>query len=156
IAIRRLLEAATRTLPFLALLFVPIVLGMHSLYEWTHADLVAGDEVLLHKAPYLNRGFWIARTVLYFVIWIGIPTRLSSYSREQDQTGDVNLARKMQVVSGPGVVFYFLAITFAAIDWVMSLDPHWSSSIFGPLVAVGQVLNAFSFAIVLLALCARH
>jgi hypothetical protein len=68
----------------------------------------------------------------------------------------VALARKMQVVSGPGVVFYFLAITFAAIDWVMSLDPHWSSSIFGPLVAIGQVLNAFSFAIVLLAVCARH
>jgi hypothetical protein len=152
LAIRRLLEAGTRTLPFMVLLFVPIVLGMHSIYSWTHPDLVAADEVLRHKAPYLNRAFWIARAVVYFAIWIGIASRLTGWSREQDRTGDVALARRMQILSGPGVVFYFLAITFAAIDWVMSIDAHWYSTIFGPLVAVGQVLNAFSFAILLLAL----
>jgi hypothetical protein len=152
LAIRRLLEAGTRTLPFMVLLFVPIVLGMHSIYSWTHPDVVAADEVLRHKEPYLNRTFWIARTVVYFAIWIGLASLLTGWSREQDRTGDVRLARRMQILSGPGVVFYFLAITFAAVDWVMSLDARWYSTIFGPLVAVGQVLNAFSFAILLLAL----
>jgi hypothetical protein len=154
LAIRRLLEASTRTLPFMLLLFVPIVLGMHSLYSWTHPDVVAADEVLRHKAAYLNRTFWIARTVGYFAIWIGLGSRLASWSREQDRTGDLALSRRMQILSGPGVVFYFLAITFAAIDWIMSIDAHWYSTIFGPLVAIGQVLTAFSFMILLLALLA--
>ncbi len=152
LAIRRVLEAGMRTLPFMVLLFVPIVLGMHSIYSWTHPDVVAADEVLRHKAPYLNRTFWIARAVVYFAIWIGIASRLTGWSREQDRTGDVGLARRMQILSGPGVVFYFLAVTFAAVDWVMAIDAHWYSTIFGPLVAIGQVLNAFSFAILLLAL----
>jgi hypothetical protein len=152
LAIRRVLEAGTRTLPFMVLLFVPIVLGMHSIYSWTHPDVVAADEVLRHKAPYLNRAFWIARAVLYFAIWIGLASLLTGWSREQDRTADVGLARRMQILSGPGIVFYFLAVTFAAIDWVMAIDAHWYSTIFGPLVAIGQVLNAFSFAILLLAL----
>jgi hypothetical protein len=156
LAIRRTLEAGTRTLPFMVVLFVPIVLGMHSLYSWTHPDLVAADAVLRHKAPYLNRPFWIVRSVVYFAIWIGLSSRLNEWSREQDRTGDVTLARKMQLLSGPGVVFYFLAITFAAVDWVMALDPHWYSAMFGPLLAVGQVLNAFAFAILLLALLSPY
>lgn len=156
LAIRRVLEAGTRTLPFMALLFVPIVLGMRSLYVWTHADLVAADEVLRHKAAYLNRSFWLVRAVIYFAVWIGLASRLTGWSREQDRTGDAELARKMQILSGPGVVFYFLAISFAAIDWVMALDAHWYSSIFGPLIAVGQVLNAFSFAILVLALLSGY
>ena len=156
LAIRRFLEASVRTLPFMALLFVPIVLGMHSLYEWTHADAVAADEVLRHKAAYLNRPFWCVRAVAYFAVWIGLTWRVTEWSREQDRTGEIELARKMQILSGPGIVFYFLAITFAGVDWVMSLDPHWVSSIFAPLIAVGQVLNAFSFSILLLALLAGY
>jgi hypothetical protein len=156
LVIRRPLEAATRTLPLLLVLFIPVILGMHYLYEWTHPDLVAADSVLRHKAAWLNKPFWIARVFVYFAIWIGIAYRLSSWSAEQDRTGDVNLTRKMQVLAGPGIVFYFLAITFAAVDWVMSLDPHWLSSIFGPLIAAGQVLNAFAFMILLLAILAPY
>jgi hypothetical protein len=156
LSIRRLLEASTRTLPLMAVLFVPIVLGMHSLYSWSRPEVVAADEVLRHKAPYLNPTFWLVRTVLYFAVWIGLSWRLNAWSREQDRTGDVTLSRKMQTLSAPGVVFYFLAITFAAIDWVMALVPHWYSTIFGPLIAVGQVLNAFAFVVMMLALLARY
>jgi hypothetical protein len=156
LSIRRLLEASTRTLPLMAVLFVPIALGMHSLYSWSRPEAVAADELLRHKAPYLNPTFWLVRTVLYFAIWIGLSWRLNAWSREQDRTGDVTLSRKMQTLSAPGVVFYFLAITFAAIDWVMALVPHWYSTIFGPLIAVGQVLNAFAFVVMMLALLARY
>jgi len=156
LVIRRPLEAATLTLPLMIVLFVPLLFGMHSLYEWARPEVVAADEALRHKAPYLNRTFWLLRTAVYFAIWLGLALRFSSWSREQDRTGDVTLARKMQLLSGPGIIFYFLAVTFAAIDWVMSLDPHWYSSIFGPLLAAGQALNAFAFAIVALAVLSRH
>ncbi len=150
--IRRPLEAGVRTLPLMLVLFVPIILGMQYLYEWTHPEVVAGDHVLQLKSAWLNKPFWITRVGIYFAIWMGLGFRLSSWSTQQDETGDVALSRKMQVLSGPGVVFYFLAITFAAIDWIMSLDAHWVSSIFGPLIAAGQVLNAFAFMIVLLSI----
>ena len=156
LVIRRPLEAGARTLPLMLLLFVPVVIGAHSLYEWARPEAVAVDAVLQHKAPYLNRGFWVLRTIVYFAIWTFLAYRLSGWSREQDRTGDLRLARSMQVLSGPGIVFYFLAVTFAAVDWVMSLDPHWTSTMFGPLLAAGQLLNAFSFVIVMLAILARH
>ncbi|MBI2963306.1 MAG: hypothetical protein HYY35_06075 [Deltaproteobacteria bacterium] len=152
LVIRRPLEAGARTLPLMLVLFVPLVLGAHSLYEWARPEMVAGSEVLRHKAPYLNTTFWAVRTAVYFAVWIALGHRLSGWSREQDRNGDLRLSRKMQMLSGPGIVFYFLAVTFAAVDWVMSLDPHWSSTIFGPLIAAGQLLNAFAFMIVLLAL----
>jgi hypothetical protein len=156
LVIRRPLEAASRTLPLMIVLFLPVLLGVHSLYLWSRPDAVAADELLQHKAPYLNLTFWLVRTALYFAVWLALALRFSHWSREQDRTGDVRLARKMQLLSGPGIVFYFLAITFASIDWVMSLDPHWVSSIFGPLVAAGQVLNTFAFVIVALALLSDH
>jgi hypothetical protein len=156
LVIRRPLEAGARTLPLMLLLFVPILFGVHSLYLWARPEAVAADEVLRHKAAYLNVPFWIARTVVYFAIWIGLAYALSGWSREQDRTGDLRLSRKMQVLSGPGIVFYFLAITFAAVDWIMSLVPHWFSSIFGPLIAAGQLLGAFCFVIVLLYALSRY
>jgi hypothetical protein len=156
LVIRRPLEASTRTLPLMLLLFLPVALGMPSLYAWARPEAVAADEVLQQKAPYLNASFWLIRTAVYFAVWIGLAQRLSRWSHEQDRTAEARLARKMQMLSGPGIVFYFLAVTFASVDWVMSLDAHWYSTIFGPLVAAGQVLNAFAFAIVLLALLSRY
>lgn len=156
LVIRRTLEAGTRTLPLMIALFLPLLFGLRFLYEWARPEAVAADELLQHKSPYLNATFWTIRSAVYFAIWAGLAFRFNSWSREQDRTGDVALARKMQVLSGPGIVFYFLAITFAAIDWVMSLDAHWYSSIFGPLVAAGQALNALAFAIVALSLLSRY
>jgi hypothetical protein len=147
LVIRRVFEAASRTLPALAVLFLPIVLGMSSLYPWTHADHVAHDPVLQHKALYLNTPFFLARAVFYFASWIGLAAALNRWSRRQDD-GDLAATRRMQLLSGAGLVLYGLTITFASIDWVMSINPHWFSTIFGFLFMGGQGLAALAFTIV--------
>jgi len=147
LVIRRLLEAATRTLPLLAVLFVPIVLGIHSLYEWSHTDAVAADPVLRHKSPYLNIPFFIVRAVFYFAVWGALAYFLNKWSLEQDHTGDQRVRRRLQNLSGPGLVLFGLTVSFAAIDWGMSLEPHWFSTIYGLLVMAGWGLTAFAFII---------
>lgn len=147
---RRIFEASSRTLPLMALLFLPIVLGMQSLYPWSHADHVQADEVLRHKSAYLNPAFFLARAAFYFVGWILFTWTLTRWSRRQDQ-GDVGVNLSIQRVSGAGLVFYALTITAAAIDWVMSLNPHWYSTMFGFIFIGGQGLSALSFTIVIAA-----
>lgn len=146
--IRRLLEAGTRTLPGLAVLFVPLLFGTHALYEWSHKDVVAADEVLRHKSVYLNVPFFIARTAFYFAVWIGIAWVLNRWSREQDSTSNPAIVRRLQLLSGPGLLLYGLTATFASVDWVMSLEPHWFSTIYGLLFIVGQGLTTLSFAVI--------
>jgi len=146
--IRRLLESGARTLPLMAILFIPIVFGMHSLYEWTHADVVAKDAILQFKSPYLNESGFIVRAVIYFVLWIGMTFLLTKWSRTQDQTGDPKLKSKMINLSGPGIPVFILAVTFASTDWVMSLEPHWFSTIFGFIFVVGQGLAAMAMCII--------
>ena len=149
IVIRRPLEAAVRTLPVMAVLFLPIIFGMHDLYHWTH-DEAANDPVIAQKAAYLNTEFFIARQVIYFVIWIAISYMLTKWSAEQDRSGDPALVRKFSILSGAGLVIYSLTLTFAFVDWTMSVNPHWFSTMWGPLHMVGQGLSAFAFAIVIL------
>jgi hypothetical protein len=145
--IRRILEAGTRTLPLMVLLFVPLVFGIHSLYEWSHPDLVARDQVLQEKHVYLNVPFFIVRAVLYFLAWVLFEWFLNRWSAEQDETGNPVLIRRFQLLSAPGIIIYCLTITFASIDWGMSLEPHWFSTIYGILFIVGQVLAALAFVI---------
>ncbi len=145
---RRVFEASSRTLPLLALLFVPILFGTVDLYPWAHPDLVASDHIIAHRAPYLNQTFWIARAIVYFVGWITLSQVLSRLSRTQD-TGDLSVNMTLQRVSGAGLVFYALSITFAGIDWIMALNPHWYSTLFGFLLMAGQGLSAFAFTIVI-------
>jgi hypothetical protein len=145
LGIRRLLEAAARNVVLVAVLFVPIVLGMTHLYEWTHADAVAKDHILQHKAPYLNATWFVIRAVIYFAVWGGLTFLLTGWSRAQDFNPTPPPAdRKFRVVSGPGVLAYGITITFASFDWVMSLDPHWYSTVFGLLFMVGQGLSAIA------------
>ena len=144
---RRIFEASSRTLPLLALLFLPILFGIGTLYPWAHPDLVASDHILNHRAPYLNAPFWIARAVFYFGGWIALSVLLSRWSRLQD-TGDVAVNTSIQRLSGFGLVFYGLTITFAGIDWIMALNPHWYSTLFGFLLLGGQGLSALAFTIV--------
>ncbi|HYX20283.1 MAG TPA: hypothetical protein VFA98_05510 [Thermoanaerobaculia bacterium] len=147
ISIRRELEAATRTLPLTAVAFLPIAFGMHSLYEWTHADVVAHDEVLLKKAGYLNAPFFLFRAALAFAIWIAIAWALNRWSREQDSSGDHRAVdRKLQLLSGGGLVAYALTTTWTAVDWVMSLEPHWFSTMYGVIYMAGQGLGALALA----------
>jgi len=145
--IRRVLEAATRTLPLLALLFVPLVFGLHDLYHWTHTDEMMADAVLRRKTAYLNVPFFLARAAAYFVIWSALALLLNRWSRQQDQGADPALADRMRKLSGGGILLWGLATTFASFDWIMSLDPHWFSTIFGVLIAGGWGLSTLAFAI---------
>ena len=153
--IRRIFEASSRTLPVLALLFLPIALGMHDLYPWTHEDHVAHDPVLQHKSLYLNVPFFLARAAFYFASWIGMAWYLNRCSKAQDE-GDPVATRRMQAFSGGGLVLYGLTITFASVDWVMSLNPHWYSTMFGFLFMGGQALAALAFTIVVSTLLAKR
>jgi hypothetical protein len=146
VVIRRPLEAATSTLPVMAVLFVPIALGMHSLYEWTHEGAL-NDPVIAAKAPYLNTPFFLARAVFYLLVWNVIGHLLLKWSKEQDQTGDPGLVDKLSYLSGGGLVVYTLTVTFAVTDWLMSVNPHWFSTMWGPLFMVGQGLGALAVTI---------
>jgi hypothetical protein len=145
--IRRILEAGTRTLPLMLLLFVPLLFGIHSLYEWSRPDVVANDALLQAKHAYLNVPFFIVRAAVYFIAWLIFAFLLNRWSAEQDKTADPLLVRRFQLISAPGIVVYSLAITFASIDWAMSLEPRWFSTIYGMLFIVGQTLAALAFVI---------
>jgi len=152
---RRIFEASSRTLPLLTVLFIPVLLGVRTLYPWSHADHVATDEVLRHKAVYLNTPFFFIRAVVYFGGWLGIAFLLNKWSRLQD-AGDVVVNTRLQRLSGAGLVFYALAVTFAGVDWIMSLNPHWYSTIFGFLMMGGQGLAALAFTIIVSAILFKH
>ncbi|MDO8795237.1 MAG: hypothetical protein Q7J25_11520 [Vicinamibacterales bacterium] len=155
VVIRRIFEASSRTLPLLAVLFLPIVFGMQTLYPWANADLVAHDGALQHKAIYLNTPFFLARAAFYFACWIGLATVFSRWSLAQDG-GDRKAARRMERLSGAGLVIYGLTITFAAVDWVMSLDPHWFSTMMGFLFMGSQGLAALAFTVVVAVALSRR
>jgi hypothetical protein len=155
VVIRRPLEAALRTLPIMTLLFVPILFGMHDLYHWTHEDVVATDPVIAAKVEYLNTPFFIVRQVIFFAIWNVMAWFLTSWSAEQDRTGDPALLRKFSILSGGGLVVYSLTVSFAMIDWTMTINPHWFSTMWGPLYMGGQGLSAMAFAIVIVIMLAQ-
>jgi hypothetical protein len=155
LVIRRPLEAATRTIPVMALLFIPIVLGMGHLYHWTHPD-AANDPVIAQKAAYLNTPFFLARQVFYFAVWSVLAMLLNRWSAEQDRTGDPALVSKLGRLSGGGLVLHALILTFATVDWAMSVNPHFFSTIWGLLFLVGQGLSALAFAIVVVVMLAQY
>ena len=151
---RRPLEAAARTIPLLTLYFIPIALfGMQPLYLWARPEAVAADPILQQKTPYLNVTFFFIRAAFYFIVWNALALTLSRWSREQDALGPrpIGAERKFRFLSASGLLLYALTITFASIDWVMSLDPHWFSTIFGILFMGGQGLAALAFVIIVLA-----
>jgi hypothetical protein len=145
---RRVLEAATRTLPVLLVLFLPIAFGMRELYEWARPEVVQADETLQHKAAYLNVPFFLIRLLVYFLIWGGFAWKLNRMSLQQDRGDDPGLTRRMQFIAAFGVVGYCLAVTFASVDWLMSLQPHWFSTIYGVYLMGSQGLSALAFLIV--------
>jgi len=153
--VQRPVEAATRTFPLMAVLFLPLLAGMHDLYHWTHAE-AATDVLLKHKAAYLNVPFFIGRTAFYFVAWIGVASLLNRWSAQLDETGDARIAEKLRAFGPPGLLVYGLTATFAAVDWVMSLDPHWFSTMFGLIFIGGQVLATFAFMILVTRVLSKH
>jgi len=155
LVIRRLLEAATRNLPLMALGFLPIALGLRSLYSWA-APGDPADELLRHKSAYLNPTWFLLRALLYFTGWWALSAMLSRWSARDDREPSMRLRLRFQGASAAGLVFYALSVTFASIDWVMSLDPHWSSTIYGVLFMGGQGLSALAFVIAISVLLARY
>ena len=154
--IRRILGAAMRTVPLLAILFIPMLMGVGRIYPWAMSRASISDEHIrehLEKnqfitQSYLNfRGFLI-RAVIYFAIWNLLSFLLSHWSKQTDHPNAPDNSQRFKAVAGPGLILYGFTITFAAIDWVMSLDPTWISTIFGLIILIGEVLSAMCFAVV--------
>jgi hypothetical protein len=154
--IRRTTEAAASMLPFLGLLMVPILLGLPSLYSWARPEVVAADPLIAQKTAYLNVPFFVGRAIGYFVIWSGFAWLLVSRSHKQDETGDELLAQRMRAIAAPGLGILALTATFASIDWIMSLDPHWFSSLFGIYFLGGVGVSGFAFVILIASMLARR
>ena len=150
--IRRVLEAATRTLPVMAILFLPIILGAHDVYHhWLDKEELAKHAVVNFKTPYLNLPFFIIRTVIYFLAWMALAYFLNKWSLAQDRTADNRYTKNMRVLSGPGMVALIVTVTFASVDWYMSLEPEWFSTIFGFIWVAAWTLSALAFVIAIMA-----
>jgi hypothetical protein len=153
---RRVFEASSRVLPFMALAFLPVAFGVRELYPWARPELVANDEILQHRAPYLNISFFYVRAAIYFVLWSALAYLISGWSRKQDSApGDEGLAIRMQRLSGGGLLLYGITLFFASVDWLMSLDPHWYSTIYGILMLGGQGLASMAFTLTVMVLLSR-
>jgi hypothetical protein len=155
VSVRRVTENIAGTLPLMALLFVPILVGFHDLYHhWLNQDayVVGGnsyDAVLDGKKGYLNQTFFFVRVAIYFTVWIGLAWFFRSNSLKQDETGDPRISLKLSRVAAPGLLLFAMSTTFAAFDWIMSLDPHWFSTIFGVAYFAGGFMAFFAFTILL-------
>ena len=158
---RRLSESAASTLPLLLVLFVPILFGLHELFHWSHSEVFdpsspAFDELLKKKEAYLNVPFFYVRAAIYFAVWIFLSKMLTVTSLKQDSGHDDKLVTRLRRVSAPGMVAYALTITFASFDWLMSLDAHWFSTIFGVYIFSGAFLAILSFMILVSARLRRR
>jgi hypothetical protein len=131
IVLRRIGETIFATIPVMAALFLPVVLGLHDLFEWAHPGAADHDALLRWKEPYLNASFFLIRAALYFVIWSFMAILYYRGSRGQDVTGDPGVSARLRRLAGPAIIVLALTQTFASIDWIMSLTPHWYSTIFG-------------------------
>jgi hypothetical protein len=148
LAILRLLEAGSKTLFLMAPLFLVLVAGLKDIYPWANPERVAHDVILQKKLPYLNPTGFAARGIIYFVIWIIFAVVLIASAKRQDQSGDPAEAQKRANIAAPGFVLFVITVTLAVTDWVMSVDPHWFSTIFGFWFIIGQGLAAMSFCVI--------
>lgn len=148
---RRFLEAGFMTLPLMTFFFIPVLFGLNELYPWARTNEVAADKILQQKVLYENFTCFLVRAVFFFGLWLLIATRLRKWSLQQDFTTDTSPTVKMRTLSGPGIVIIPISVTFAIIDWIMSIEPAWYSTIFGVILLAGQVLIAIAFIILVLA-----
>ena len=154
---RRVMEAAMQNIWLMLILFAPIVIGVHRLYPWTRPEELAGNKHLQMIAhQYLRLGLWLPRAGLYFLVWIALVWTLMAFSRRQDREPEIPLGPALRAISGPGEVVYLFATLFLYTDWLMSLTPDWYSMIYGLIFNAGHGLAAISFAVVIVALLARH
>ncbi len=151
VTVRRIAERLSLNLFLMVIMIVPLLAGTNELFHWMHADVAATDEVLRAKSGYLNPTFFYVRIVAYFVIWIFTAWLFATQSTAQDKTGSVKTTRLLELAGPPAILLFGFSLTGFAFDWVMSLNPHWFSTIFGVYFFAGCMLSALS-AIVLLSL----
>ncbi len=156
VAIRRFIESGLQTLPLVALFAIPIFFALTTLYKWTDAAYKAEHFATGHKAGYMNPQMFILRTVIYFAIWLFSGLRILKMANEHDRTGDPALFKRIKARSAPALLVFVLTTTYAFIDWIMSLEPDWYSTIYPWLFTVGEVVMTFAFMIALLVLLSKH
>ena len=156
---QRVFEAGAKTLPWMAILWIPIWAGRSYLYPWVNPSLETSElsaEITAHKSWYLTEEFWVGRTVAYFAIWIILTFFLTRWSKNLDQTGNLKNIKKLRLLSPPGIILYGLAMTFAATDWCKSLEPEWFSTMYGPIFVVGQGLSILAFACIMMSVLHKY
>ncbi|MDA2926472.1 quinol:cytochrome C oxidoreductase [Acidobacteria bacterium AH-259-G07] len=151
VVVRRLAEQVMGTLPVVAVFFLPLALGLQELYPWSRTEVVAQDALLQYKRPYLNPSFFYLRSLVYLISWSIMAWWFRHRSLQQDEVGDLTITRRLQTASAPALVWFGVTVTFAAFDWIMSLDPYWYSTIFGVYFFSGCVVAGLAF-LVLIAL----
>ncbi len=154
VTIRRLLEAKVRTIPVVFLLFLPLLLGLPYLYPWAN-ETIHLNKVVQHKAAYLNTPFFVIRVFIYFALWIFIGMRVQKMTDRQDETGDPTLVVRLRQFSAPMLLAFTLTATFAFIDWILSTDAEFFSTVYGALLLIGDVLQTFALSIIVLILTSR-
>ncbi len=149
VTIRRILETLMKILPWMAIFFIPILLGSHHLYEWSHVDVAAADPILSKKMGYLNITFFAIRSAFYFAVWYFIAAKLYKTSLAMDGGAKPEHIKTLKKVSAPGMILFALTTTFASFDWIMSLYPHWYSTIFGLYFFSGGLVGTLTLVIVI-------
>ena len=155
VLIRRPAEAAAGTIPIVGLAFIPLLFGMHSVWEWSHAEVVQHDALIRHKEPYLNASFFTGRAIFFFLFWSVMAFLLVRWSKRLDVHHDRWLELRMRKLSGFGLVALTLTLTFASVDWLMSLEPHWFSTMYGISFVVGCLLSAWAVLTISVVLLSR-
>ncbi len=156
---RRYLLAQMRTLPFILLLFLIMLIGLGDIYPWMHIDSISNPvskAIQQHRQPYLNVPFFIARAFIYFAVWLFWGFRIYRWSDQQDQTGDPTIRERMRKFSAPGCLIVTMTATFAYIDWILSADPQFFSTIYGAMLLFGDVLQVFALTIFAMVLTSRE
>ncbi len=152
---RRPLEAASRTLPLLAVLFIPIAFGMGGLYGWAHHDIVQRERVLQHRSGYMNPAFFVVRAAIYLVVWMIFALFLNRWSAEEEALPGTKRS-KLTKLSAGGLIAFLFSISFAAVDWAQSLETRWASTMWGLLFIAAQGLTAMAFLIIVMTLLSRR
>ena len=155
VVLRRIPEHLMKNIWVLALFFIPVIFGIHDLYHWSHPEEVAVDHLLQVKAPYLNTNFFLIRAAFFWGIWILFAGYFFKKSTQQDESGDKNNTISLQKASAIGMLLFALTVSFSSIDWVMSLTPHWFSTMFGVYIFAGCAVSALA-SITILAMSIRR
>ncbi len=153
--IRRIVEAGSRTILLMLVLFIPIAVGLPFLYTWARPAEVAASPILQYKSMYLNVPFFIIRAVIYFTVWIALVYIVTRLTARPEAVTDRAAFTRLRGLSAAGLILYILTMSFATFDWIMSLQPEWVSTIIGLIVVLGQGLASEAFAIIILALILR-